>query len=176
MKKMLKFPNLKQFFNYDCGACAMMGILDYYGIEAEEREIIKIAGTNSKTGTSFEGFKKVAKKFGFKCRIKQLTIDDLKKSIDKKQPVIICLQAYVEKKKPDWKKEWKFGHYAVAIGYDSKKMYFVDPGILEETYISFAELDKRWHDKEARKKFVHMSIVFYGKKPKYNPEKAVHMP
>ncbi|MDD5182164.1 MAG: cysteine peptidase family C39 domain-containing protein [Candidatus Nanoarchaeia archaeon] len=163
MKKMLAFPDLRQYSSYDCGANAIQSVLAYYGLNVREDRIVKIAGSTAKIGTEPEGFEKIARKFGFKCRIEQMTIRDLKKSIDKKQPVVLLLQAYPDKKVLNWEKTWHTGHYAVAIGYDSKKIYFEDPSSMCRTYLSFKELDKRWHDKDAfGKKYEHAGIIFAG--------------
>jgi ABC-type bacteriocin/lantibiotic exporter with double-glycine peptidase domain len=176
MKKMLAFPDLRQFSNYDCGANAIQSVLAYYGLNVREDRIVKIAGSTRKIGTEPEGFEKVAKKFGFKCMIGQMIVSDLKKSIDKKQPVILLLQAYPNKRVLNWGKTWCTGHYAVAIGYDATKIFFEDPSSMCRTYLSYKELDARWHDKDTfGKKFEHVGIIFAGKKPKYNPAKAVHM-
>ena len=176
MKKMLAFPDLRQFSNYDCGANAIQSVLAYYGLNVREDRIVKIAGSTAKIGTEPEGFEKVARKFGFSYKIEQITVSDLKKSIDNKQPIILLLQAYPDKKGVNLAKTWCTGHYAVVIGYDSKRIYFEDPSSMCRTYLSYKELDKRWHDKDTfGKKFEHVGIIFAGKKPKYNPAKAVHM-
>jgi len=39
--KILDFPELRQTFNYDCGAKALQSVLAYYGIDIREEEIIK---------------------------------------------------------------------------------------------------------------------------------------
>jgi len=46
--KMLDFPNARQTFEYDCGAKAMHAVLAYYGVNANENEILKIAKTNKR--------------------------------------------------------------------------------------------------------------------------------
>ena len=83
MKRILKFPFSRQCYNYDCGANAMQSILDYYGIDLGEGEIMKIAHT-TKSGTSFAGLKKVADKFKLKYKQKVMTVDEIKRNIDKK--------------------------------------------------------------------------------------------
>jgi len=65
----------------------------------------------------------------------------------------------------------------VAIGYDNKKFYFEDPSAVIRTYLTFKELEERWHDIDAKtkKKFYHFGITFYGKKPKFKLNEAIHM-
>jgi len=50
--KILEFPELRQTYEYDCGANALQGILAYYGMEIREELIIKSAKTNKIYGTS----------------------------------------------------------------------------------------------------------------------------
>jgi ABC-type bacteriocin/lantibiotic exporter with double-glycine peptidase domain len=58
MKKILDFPTLRQMDEYDCGASAMQSVLDYYGIDVGENNIIRLA-KNKKSGTSTAGLKKL---------------------------------------------------------------------------------------------------------------------
>ncbi|MFH1311120.1 MAG: cysteine peptidase family C39 domain-containing protein [Nanoarchaeota archaeon] len=173
--KILMFPNLRQAYEYDCGANVTQSILDYYGIDAKESEIIKIAGT-TRVGTSIKGIIKTLKKFGLKTKKGELTINQIKQYIDKKIPVILVIQAWTENKKVNWEKDWKDGHYVVVIGYDKHKFYFEDPASELRTYLTYKELDKRWHDMDVkRKKYVHFGIAVYGKKPAYSFKKKIHM-
>jgi len=168
------FPEFRQAYTYDCGASAMESVLAYFGFDVREEEILKIAGTVKK-GTALSGLKKVAKKFGLKFKEGKMNIALLKKYIDEGKPAIIVLQAWRCEKVTNWKKHWDEGHYVVPIGYGNKKFYFADPACFVRTYLSFDELDKRWHDTDGKKIFEHWGILFYGKKPKYSLDKAVHM-
>ena len=172
--KILMFPELRQTYNYDCGANAIQSILGYYGIDTRESKIMKIAGT-TKAGTTIKGIIKTLKKFGLKTKAGEMTISQIKKYIDKKIPVILVLQAWFKKKKPDWEKDWKDGHYVVAIGYDKNKFYFEDPSSELRTYLTYDELDKRWHEKVNKKIYIHFGISAYGKKPSYSLKKNIHM-
>ena len=58
--KILMFPELRQAYEYDCGANATQSVLDYYGIDKKESEIIKIAET-TRAGTSIKGVIKALK-------------------------------------------------------------------------------------------------------------------
>jgi ABC-type bacteriocin/lantibiotic exporter with double-glycine peptidase domain len=183
MKKMLNFPFSRQCYNYDCGANAIQSILDYYGIDIGEGEVMRIAKTTH-AGTNFAGLKKVAEKFKLRYKQKIMSIEEIKKNIDRKRPVIIDLQAWsgkeikekwVSDKNKYWEKDWKNGHYVVAVGYSRNKIFFEDPSATTRTFLSYRELKKRWHDIDVGgKKYYNWGMIFYGK-PKYNPEKAIHM-
>ena len=172
--KILIFPELRQTYAYDCGANAVQSVLGYYGIDKREDEIMKIAGT-TKAGTSINGIIKALKKFGLKTKAEGMSISQVKKCIDKKIPVILVLQAWSKKKNHDWKKDWKDGHYIVVIGYDKHKVYFEDPSSELRTWLTYKELDKRWHDKDDNKIYIHFGISVYGKKPSYSPRKNIHL-
>ncbi len=47
---LLDFPELRQAYDYDCGATALEAILAYYGIEVREELILKCAKTTKKYG------------------------------------------------------------------------------------------------------------------------------
>jgi ABC-type bacteriocin/lantibiotic exporter with double-glycine peptidase domain len=162
--KIKYFPNLRQTYGYDCGAQVLQAVLAYYGIDINEGEIMKLAGT-TKQGTSVAKIKEVAKKHGLKIDFKEMNIEDVKKYIDKKIPVILLLQAWTSKSNADWKNDWQDGHYAIAIGYDKKGIYFEDPSSIFRTFLSYNELKDRWHDKDNKIKYVNYGMAIYGKKP-----------
>jgi ABC-type bacteriocin/lantibiotic exporter with double-glycine peptidase domain len=172
--KILNFPEFRQTYEYDCGAKALQAVLEYYGIDVPEGRIISLAKT-TKRGTSPKSVVNVIKRYRLKFKDGQLTVSQIKKYLDKKTPVIILLQAWTEKKKVDWEKDWADGHYVVAVGYDKNKVYFEDPYSVLRTYLTYKELNKRWHDKEDGKEYVHYGIAVYGEKPKFNPNKKIHM-
>lgn len=192
----MEFPKFRQTYNYDCGAKAIESVLAYYGIDVKEEEIIKIAGTKKTDGTSLRGIEKVARRFGLRYKEGKMSIDKLKKNVDKKVPVIICIQAWNYNDNINWEKDWKDGHYAVVVGYSKKRIYFEDPASIFRTYLSFNDLERRWHDIDSKrkKKLFHWGIAFFrkknsknqskeeiidykkpGKRFSYNPNKAIYM-
>lgn len=174
--KTFNFPELKQVCEYDCGACALESVFMYYGVDVFEKDIIEIAGTVPKNGTSIKGILKAIKHFGFESELKELNIEDLKKYIDKKIPIILRLQAWSQHQNTDWIKDWKDGHYVVVIGYDNKNFYFEDPWTTDRTYLNFEELLERWHDIDVDdKKYLNCGIIIKGKTKKYDAKKAIHM-
>lgn len=173
--KMLKLPETQQTYNYDCGAKSLQAVLAYYGIYLREEILMKDAGT-TKTGTPILGIVKAAKKYKLKVKSKRMTIDEIKKFLDKNIPVILDLQAWSGKQKINWKDDWKDGHYVIAIGYDRKKIYFDDPFCFQTTFLTFKEIEARWHDIDSKKvKHFSHGIAIYGKKPEFNPRKIEHM-
>jgi len=173
--KIIKFPELKQTTDYDCGATALTAVLAYFGINVAEKDIMQAAKT-TKFGTPIVGLKKVVKKYGLKYQAGEMTAEQVKRYIDKKIPVILLIQAWTDKDSVAWQKDWTDGHYAVAIGYDKTKMYFEDPWTTLRTYLTYKELAKRWHDVDKHgKKYLNFGLAVYGKKSSYDLHKTIHM-
>ncbi len=163
---------------YDCGANSLVAVLAYYGFNVREKDIMDVAGTTIRYGTSIKGIIKVVKKFGLRYKSGEIDVDTLKYYIHKKKyPVIIALQAWKKEDYDiDWKKEWRYGHYVIPIGYDKKHIYFEDPSFIGRTYLSYDELEERWHDMgRDKKKLYKWGIVIYGKKPRYRLNQQTHM-
>ena len=174
---MLNFPLLRQTYEYDCGAKALHSVLIYYNIDVSEEEIMAITKTN-KNGTPVKGIVQAAKHFGLTASEETLNIEQLKKYIKNKVPVIVLLQAWPTKKVANWQEHWADGHYVVAIGYDRKKIYFADPYSILRTYLTYNELKDRWHDIDSsvNKKYYNLGIPVLGQAGKYrNPKKIIHL-
>ena len=108
--------------------------------------------------------------------MKVMSVEDVILKIKRQQPVILVLQAWTDMRRVNWKHDWVDGHYVVAIGYDDKHIYFEDPSSFMRTYLSFKELDERWHDVDAHnKKIDHVGVLI--SKPWFHKmaAKPVHM-
>ncbi|HNX11037.1 MAG TPA: cysteine peptidase family C39 domain-containing protein [bacterium] len=173
--KLLVLPQLRQTYNYDCGSKATESVLVYYGLDVRGDEIIKLEST-TKSGTRIKNIKEVICRYGLKVKSGKMSIQDLKKYIDKKVPVMIALQAWTNKKNIDWKKNWSDGHYAVVVGYTKDKIIFEDPAAFNYTYLTYSELADRWHDIDTSgKKYFNFGMAIFGKKPKFKKRKLIHM-
>lgn len=174
--KILKFPSLRQTFDYDCGPTALQAVLLYYGIEKRKDEIIDLVGADH-LGTPPNKITKALKKFKLKCKYGKTSIGEIERFIDKKIPVILLIQAwpYIDQEKVDWENEWRHGHYVIAIGHNKKYICFEDPFSFYRSYVTKEELLKRWHDIDSRtkKKYINFGIAVYGKKPSYKLNKIV---
>jgi ABC-type bacteriocin/lantibiotic exporter with double-glycine peptidase domain len=146
-KILFDFPIIRQATPDMCGAACMQGVLRYYGIEERIDEVAKGLNTNAETGTSIKDMVEYPVKSGLKSHfIKCLKAKDLIKYIDLNIPVIIMIQAYVDDITTiNWKETYDWGHWVVAIGYDSTRIIFSDPASFNRTYLTYSELDERWH-------------------------------
>jgi len=177
-KVKLDFPELRQSTNFDCGVTALQQVLIYYGIEKREDELIKSLNTK-KTGTKLSKIVDVAKYYGLEAEIiRNTTLKKIKELIDKGIPPIILMQAWrnYSVDNLDWEKDYKDGHYVVAVGYNDSCIFFEDPSSVTRTYLSFDEFEKRWHDLDDNNKTKnnHVAVIVRGEK-KYNSKLIVHM-
>lgn len=163
--KLLNIPRYRQTYEYDCGSTSIQMVLAYYGVDVRKEKIMKIACTD-KTGTNPKNMIRTLKKFKLVTEAKEMSLDDVKKFVDKKTPVILLIQAWSRKKNPNWKKLWTSGHYVIAIGYDKNRIYFADPASIHITSLKNQEFIERWHDIDIYgKKFINFGIAVNGKKP-----------
>lgn len=173
--KLLKFPERRQTYTYDCWASAVQAVLHYYGIDIREDIVMKIAWTD-KEWTSLWWIEKVIHTYWLETDIGGMTITKIKKYIDKDIPVIVALQARTQKKHVDWENNWSDWHYVVIIWYDKNKVYFEDPSSIFRTYLSLKEFKERWHDIDInKKKYINYWLAIYGKKPTYDVNTYIHM-
>ena len=181
IKKILNFPRVAQSYTYDCGAASFQLVLTYYGIYKREEEFLDMLGTvpveKFNNGTKLVAIKNAASYFGFECDIKyNMKAEDIISYIKKDIPVIVLLQAWRLKEEDPWEKSYDNGHYSVAIGYTDDKIIFEDPYCFDRDWMTFQELEERWHavgdngkpDKRS------VGIIIYGQ-PVFDSDLYVHM-
>lgn len=175
-QKCLDVPLVRQGKDYTCGNAAVESVLLYYGLDAQEGDLIKEQKTDSQ-GTEIEYMRAAFKDRGFEVFEKQMgTIEEIKKFIDQDMPVVLTLQAWPDKPEPGWEAGYSNGHYVVAIGYGDEFIVFADPSSIRMAYLTFGDLMKRWHDvgKSPDEKVIQWMLVPSGKKPMH-PDKIVPM-
>ncbi len=174
---LLKLPTVRQATDYTCGAAAFQSILGYYGEDYREDTLAKELQTTTEEGTRHEKIVEIARSKGFEAYASTgATLEDLKRLMDEKKPVIVAIQAWADNP-TEYSKDWADGHYVAAIGYDAKNIYFMDPSTLGNyTYIPTDEFLVRWHDESEGTPLVHLMIVIHKKAPpKYNPDAILHI-
>jgi hypothetical protein len=169
VKNLIRVPLVRQTRDYTCGVAALQSVLLYYGEEFGQMELASILGVNPQHGTSHRAILRFAnrkfpdpqKRDFWMWKRCGMTIDDLRQVIDSGRPPIIPFQAW-GRPGVDWKKEWKEGHYAVAVGYDENNVYFMDPSTLGHyAYIPVGEFLDRWHDRDTStgEKLIQCALV-----------------
>lgn len=173
---LIRLPLTRQATCYTCGVSALQSVLAYYGEEIREDELAKSLKANYRDGTAYKNIAHFSESLGFKVEInKDMTITDLKAFLDKKQPVICLLQAWSERP-IDYSQAWGDGHYVVAVGYDEKNIFFMDPSTLGNfAYVPETEFVERWHDTDGKERLKHFGMLVYKDNPKFVPDLAKFM-
>lgn len=130
MKKiLLKTKPFQETLNSSyCGPASLKILFSYYGIEKSEKELAKLCKTKKGLGTKSKEIEKVAKRFGFKVRIKDNSnFKDIEQWLNKKVPVIVDWFSRGRTDYTDF--DIADGHYSVATGLDDKFIYLQDPEI-----------------------------------------------
>lgn len=173
----LDFPIVRQSTMDTCSCACVQSCLGYYGFNLREGQIRNLMHVQRNDQEIHpRKIVKAFKHFGLKSVYRKLTLNELMEYVDAETPVIINLQAWYRSKHPDFSQD-NNGHYAVAIGYDRVKsrIIFSDPASFFKTYLSFEELEKRWHDGDKTDwDYDHMGVVVFGKKS-YSSEKIIRM-
>ncbi|MFB0507843.1 MAG: cysteine peptidase family C39 domain-containing protein [Thermodesulfobacteriota bacterium] len=166
---MIDLRIVKQTFDFDCGAKALQTVMEYYGVEMREDELLKELKTD-RHGTSVDNMVSVAEKKGFEIYAATgVSLEQLKHFVDQGYPVIVLVQAWAERYMilEDWKADYDDGHYVVVIGYSGNIVVFEDPSSFRRTWLTEEEFLARWHDVDAKtdKKLDHFAMVLMGKDP-----------
>lgn len=169
---LIPVPLIYQSYDYTCGVAALQSVLYYYGKEFRHDELVKALAPDPIKGTNYKRMVEFARSLGFRVEVlSPMSLEELKKSIDDRKPVIVLIQAW-----PDspvkWQETWSEGHYAVAVGYDGRNIYFMDPSTLGHyTFISIPEFLDRWHDMDDQEKLIHFGMVLTREGARiYNPD------
>jgi len=178
---LIKIPRILQSTNYTCGVAASLAILAYFGYDMTESELAVYLKPDPKVGTPPRRIVAYFKSEGFDVFDRQdMTLADLTQEIDNGRPTLVVMQAWASGEKVDWKNSWDSGHYVVAIGYDAKNIYFMDPYTIGQfTFIPRQEFLLRWHDQETpTKRYIQwgMSVGKKGFKPAFIQDEIKYLP
>jgi predicted double-glycine peptidase len=146
MKKMLKIKPFQETLNASmCGPASLKIVLEYYGVEATEKELAWIAGASSDLGADDKGLVRAAKHFGFKVKIKNNSnFKDIEKWLDQKVPVIV--NWFTRGRKDYSDSNIADGHYSVVAGLDNKFIYLQDPEIGKIRKLKRGDFRRVWFD------------------------------
>jgi predicted double-glycine peptidase len=157
---LIRVPLTYQSYDYSCGVEALQSILYYYGEDFLHDEMAKVLKPDPINGTNYKRMVEFARSLGFQVDVRTfMSLEDLKKLIDDRKPTIVLIQAWPDSP-VQWSESWKEGHYAVAIGYDEERIYFMDPSTLGHyTFIPIPEFLDRWHDTDGQIRLIHFGMV-----------------
>ncbi|MBN1532026.1 MAG: C39 family peptidase [Spirochaetes bacterium] len=183
--RVLPVPDVRQSTTYSCGAAALQAVLMYWGVEKREGDLMKMLGSSETSGTGPERIAAVAKQLGMKAAVREnLSIVDLRHSIERGVPVIVAIQAWVDPAPRGfcWRDDWEDGHYVVVTGLDERNVYVEDPSLLGTGgYIPLGEFADRWHDYSGEppldgsdRKWIGLGIFISGQRAKIR-ERFTHV-
>ncbi len=198
---LIRLPLVRQARDNTCGVACVQSLLRYAGPEFDLREdlLIPKVGTDE-SGTPVDGMVNFLNRVRLRGDTvagegddagtpiftaefaENLTVEDLIRHIDQGRPVICLFQAWSENAEGqyeierDYRRIWASGHYAIAVGYDARRLYFMDPSTMGSyTYIPRDEFTARWHGvgditEEGVERLERAGIIVTIPKPGYAPE------
>ncbi|EEP59808.1 C39 family peptidase [Sulfurihydrogenibium yellowstonense] len=118
-----------------CGPASLSSVLRYYGQNISQEEIAKSVYARNLKGALITDLENFAKEKGFKTVLKKSDIDEIKKFIDERKPVIALIDyGYLFITKP---------HYVVIIGYNDNG-FIINDGYEERKNMSYGEFLDKW--------------------------------
>ncbi|MFA6075741.1 MAG: C39 family peptidase [Negativicutes bacterium] len=170
VSNLIKIPKTRQATDHTCGVASLQSLLYYYGIEIREDKLEHALHAEEYAHAS-DIIKYTCEQPGLTAKSEQqMTMQKLEQYIDKKVPVMVCLQAWPDNPMTieTYQKDWEDGHWVVIIGYDKTNIYMMDPSTLGNyAFVPRAEFEARWHDYEddLTKPFIHYGIIITSNKP-----------
>lgn len=162
---LLTVPDTRQYYDYDCGVSALLSVIGYYGLDVRGEELAEKLRTTPEEGTTPEAIVRVAESFGYQVWSGSMSVEDLKRCLDRGLPVIVDLQAWADDPNVNWAENWDDGHYIVAVGHGDGKIVFEDPSDMADVYLTEEELLERWRDRDADgHHYIRFGIVIVGDK------------
>lgn len=186
-ENLIAIPVVLQGTGCTCGVACVQSVLYYNGIDFREDLLAAELGCTSENGTDIDRIisflthvmvARFGKEYeGIEAQKREdITIAELCQAIDGGHPVICCLQAWYGESGYDYSDEWDCGHYAMAIGYDESRIYFMDPSTLGNyTYIDKDEFLTRWHDRSRDEVCSHMGIIITNPNPVFSADQPLPM-
>lgn len=123
---LIDLPDIRQEFNFDCGAAAAMAVGAYFGVGPATLEEWRIAlGTTEKDSTRPMAIVEYFLDLGLSVTATHgMSVDDLAACWKKGMPVLTPIQEYGI---PSKQASFEYGHYVVVIGVALGQIFVQDP-------------------------------------------------
>ncbi|MCD8139993.1 MAG: C39 family peptidase [Planctomycetaceae bacterium] len=166
---LIELPQTRQATDYTCGVAVVQSLLAHGGVLFRQDILEKELGATPEDGTGPDAIMECLRRHGFHAAMEQeMTLERLRCHLDAGRPVVCLLQAWNGDPAFDYSDSWEDGHYAVAIGYDDCRVYFMDPSTLANyAYIDNKTLLTRWHDGDGTVQIRRAGIVVAIPSPVY---------
>lgn len=120
---------------YQCGPASLAGVLNYWGVNVSPAEIAAEIYTPKGGGTLDIDMAFYAEKKGLKANQYQGSLEDLKRNIDSKYPLIVLVDYGF------W--VYQKAHFMVVVGYD-ESVFIVNSGREQHKLIPINEFLNTW--------------------------------
>jgi predicted double-glycine peptidase len=173
----IKVPLVRQATDYSCGVAVMQSILHCFGESVREDELARELCSGAEHGTNHRNMVELLAQQGIAHEtVHGMSDQQLRDALDLGQPVIIVFQAWADDPTLDYQEAWEDGHYSIVIGYNSERVFLMDPSTLGHfTHLSFSELDARWHDYDEHGRYHRMGIIITDPGLHYDPAGITHL-
>lgn len=174
---LIEIPQTRQATPYTCGVAVVQSLLAYNGVLFRQDVLERRLGATPERGTTPDAIMTCLNEYGIGAVVEQnISLPRLRAYIDAGQPVVCFLQAWNDDPAFDYSTGWEDGHYAVAVGYDADRIYFMDPSTLANyAYIPNGPFLARWHDGDERQQIYQAGIVVTNRQPVYKRDAFVPM-
>jgi predicted double-glycine peptidase len=153
-RNLVRVPVVTQQSGFSCGPAAALALLRYWRPDAygtvEETALYGPLETTDARGTEPEPIAALLRRNGLEAQYRygDVTVRDLERAVDAREPPIVDLQAWTDHPTP-YRDTWDAGHYVVMVGYDDERLFFADPSTMTPhgyVFLPRGELEERWHD------------------------------
>ncbi|HYH23505.1 MAG TPA: C39 family peptidase [Azospirillum sp.] len=176
----LRMPDVRQMAEDGAGAAVLQAVLAYHGLDVRQDVLYQRLTARGGSAMDYKQVVRVAVEYGLRVsHLIKMSEQQLREHIDRRVPVIVAVQAWVEGAPPraitDWARWRDDGHYLVAVGYDDMAFYFEDPAMFGIGSIRRDQMPFRWHDYDKQgNRLEHLGIMIDGPSPgRYDPTKPV---
>jgi predicted double-glycine peptidase len=177
LSELIRVPLTRQATDHTCSVASLQSVLAYYGDGIREDLLASALGTTD-DGTPKEAMAAYARRKEYEVHMHfDTTLEELQRVLDQGKPALVSLQAW-RAAPVDYRDDWDDGHWAVAVGYDQERIYFMDPSTLGNyTFIPTGEFLDRWHDADmdGETELNHFMMVVAKRRPTYHPEAISRM-
>lgn len=140
-------PNVAELSAPAGGPASLVAILDYFGFEATEEQLVAECVTDLDRGAPPDALAWSSEAHGLPATsYLNLDVYDLSDEIVAGRPVLVLAQAWPDEEIDDWTASWSSTRYLVVIGIDPGFVYFEDPMLASARgYIGLEDFILRWH-------------------------------
>lgn len=130
-------PFVKQGSNF-CGPASLESVFAYYGLAVDQAAIARHVYTQKLQGALITDLENFARDKGFRTRLGQGTMDDLRVLVKENKPVIVLVDLGF----------WVFSkpHYLVVTGYNDRG-FNAHTGYEASQFFGYTEFGKIWEKK-----------------------------